>query len=129
MTIVDLDELREERDRTKFRLFGKEYTIPDMSYALTLELEKVKEQLIKAEDYKTVMECTIESILLVIPELKDKELREKASPGQLRGVVDLINKDFMGGGKKEEKEILHYRKKYGDEFRKKGQRTRERKNI
>jgi len=128
MTIVDLDELREKRDRTKFRIFGKEYTIPDMSYLLTLKLEEIKERLIKAEDYKTVMECTIESIILVVPELKEKELREKASPDQLRRIVDLINKDLMGIDR-EESELDYYRKKYGDEFQKKEQRTRERKNI
>ena len=128
MPIIDLDELREKRDRTKFKLFGKEYTVPDMSYFLTLKLEEIKERLIKAEDYKTVMECTIESIILVIPELKEKELREKASPDQLRGIVDLINKDFLGTNK-EDSELEYYRKKYGDEFEKKGQRARERKST
>jgi len=128
MTIIDLDELREKRDRTQFKLFGKEYTVPDMSYSLTLKLEEIKERLIKAENYKTVMECTIESIILVIPELKEKELREKASPDQLRGIVDLINKDFLGIDKKDS-ELDYYRKKYGDEFGKKRQRARGKKST
>jgi len=129
MAIVDLDELREKRKRTEFKLFGKKHIVPDMSYALTLKLDEIKEDLIKAKDYKTVMECTIKSILLVIPELKEKELRERASPDQLRGVVDLINKDFMGGDEEEEKELDYYRKKYGGEFQKKEQRTRENKTT
>ena len=128
MPIIDLDELREKRDRTQFKLFGKEYTVPDMSYSLTLKLEEIKERLIKAEDYKTVMECTIESIILVIPVLNEKELREKASPDQLRGIVDLINKDFLGIDK-EDSELEYYRKKYPGEFEKKEQRTKERKST
>ncbi len=130
MTIVDLDELRKNRETTSFKLLDKEYAIPEMSYALTLQLEDIRKGVLhaaKKEDYAATMDGSIKTILKVIPSLDEKQLREKVSVTQLREVVELINKAFIGDTEKapeEEKEIIYYREKYGDEYRKKVLRTK-----
>lgn len=135
MAIVDLDELRESKESTGFKLLGKDYFVPEMSYALTLQLEDIRKRVLqsaKKEDYKATMEGSIETILKVIPSLDENQLREKASVIQLRKIVELINKAFIGEGEEpeeEKKELGYYREKYGDEYRKKGSRTKERKKL
>jgi len=134
MAIVDLDELRESKESVGFKLLGKEYTIPEMSYALTLQLDDIRKNVMaaaKKEDYEATMNGSIQTILKVVPSLNENDLREKVSVRQLRKIVELINKAFVAGEEPEEEkqEISFYREKYGDEYRKKGSRTKGRKKL
>ena len=130
MAIIDLDELQASREKTGFRLLGREHVIPEMSYALSLKLEEIRKRTVKAgetEDYETLMDGSIETIMNVVPDMDEDALRNKVPVSLLRRIVSLINEAFMSeeGEKESEKELSHYREKYGDEYRKKGQGTRE----
>jgi len=132
MAIIDLDELLASREKTGFRLLGKEYVIPEMSYALSLKLEEIRKRSMKAgeeDDYEKLMDCSIETIMNVVPEINEDDLRGNMPVSLLRRIVGIINDAFMGEEEKKEseKEVDHYRKKYEDEYRKKGQRAREKK--
>lgn len=129
MAIIDLDELRKTRETVGFVLLGKEYIIPEMSYALTLQLEDIRKevsQAAKKEDYAATMNGSIQTIIKVIPTLDENQLREKVSVTQLRKIVGLINQAFIGEGERteEEKEVTYYREKYEDEYRKKELKTK-----
>jgi len=130
MAIIDLDELQRSKETIGFKLLGGEYVIPEMSYALSLKLEDIRKRTAKSaesEDYEGMMNGTVETIMNVVPDLDETNLREKVPVRLLRKIVSLINESFLGEDEKEEgdKELDHYRKKYEDEYRKKGSRTRE----
>jgi len=130
MAIIDLDELQASREKTGFKLLGKEYIIPEMCYALSLKLEEIRKRTVKAgneDDYEKLMDGSIETIMNVVPEMTEEDLKHKVPVGYLRKIVSLINEAFMSEEEKKEseKELDHYRKKYEDEYRKKVPRTRE----
>jgi hypothetical protein len=130
MAIIDLDELQSSREKIGFKLMGREHVIPEMSYALSLKLEDIRKRTVKAgkdEDYEGLMGGTIETIMNVVPDMKEEDLRNNVPVNLLRKIVALINESFMSEEEEKEvdKELAHYRKKYEDEYRKKGPKTRE----
>jgi len=129
MAIIDLDKLLEEQEPIQFTLDGKRYTIPDTSYGLTRDLDKIRKKLlsgISEEDNETVLDLSTELIMRVVPEISKKTL-EKAKGIQIRKINTLINEMLSGEVllEEREKELLYYRDKYKDEFRKKEQRAKE----
>ena len=129
MAIIDLDELKNSKEPVGFKLLDKEHIVPEMSYALTLQLEEIRkkvQQSVKKDDYQATMDGSIQTILKVIPEMKESDLRENVSVGQLRRIVEIINTAFIGEEAKEgeEKELAFYREKYADEYRKKDSGTK-----
>jgi len=133
MAIVNLDKLLEEQEPVQFMLFGKTYTISDTSYGLTRELNKIRKKMLSdsiEEDQEAFLDFSSELIRKVIPEM-EKDTLEKAKGIQIRRINDLINEVLSGGVSEEkgEEELSYYRDKYKDEFRKKGQGTKERRNI
>jgi len=129
MAIVDLDKLLEEQEPVQFSLFGKKYTIPDTSYGLSRDLDRIKKRIFSSaseEDNETILNLSTELIMRVVPEITKKTL-EKAKGIQIRRINSLINEVLSGETliEEREKEILYYRDKYKDEFRKKEQRTEE----
>ena len=134
MAIIDLDELKAKKEPVGFKLFGKEHVIPEMSYGLTLQLDDIRKQVMKAakdEDYKATMEGSIDTIVKVLPIMDPGKLRSEASVHQLRKVVEIINQAFIGDEEvaKGDKELAFYRDKYGDEYRKNESKTRARKKL
>lgn len=132
MAIIDLDELQSSKEKTGFKLLGKQYVIPEMNYALSLKLEEIRKRTVaagKEEKYEELMDGSIETITSVVPDMDEEDLRHKVPVNILRKIVGLINEAFMSEEeeKEGEKELSHYRKKYEDEYRKKGSRTRARK--
>ena len=126
MAIIDLDEFLEKKEKAGFRLAGKEYVLPELSYDLTLKLEVLRRQTAKAlkeEKLEEVMENSVEVITTVVPELDAGFLKSsKVALSQLRKITDLINKKLLAEEPEEKNaELEYYRKTYGDEFRKKGQ--------
>jgi len=130
MAIVDLDDLLEKKEKTSFKLFGKEYVLPELSYALALKLEDLRkkaESAVKKEDAEQVMNTSIEVISAVVPELDSDILRRDAALLQVRSIANLIN-DSLLEEDEDDKELAYYRKTYGDEYRKKGKGS-ERKDL
>jgi len=125
MAMIDLDEFLEKKEKISFKIFGKEYTLPELSYALTLKLEELRKKVdkaVKEDDLKGVMRGSMEVITTIIPKLDIKILEDKAALSQLREITRLINKTLLEEEeeKEENKELEHYRNIYKDEFRKKG---------
>lgn len=130
MAIIDLDELQASKEKVGFKLLGREYVIPEMSYALSLKLEDIRKRTVaagKKEDYEALMNGSIETIMNVVPDMNEDDLRNKVAVNILRRIVSLINESFMSEEeeKEGEKEVAHYREKYEDEYRKKGPKIRE----
>ena len=131
MAIIDLDEFLEKKEKTGFKLFGKEYILPELSYALTLKLEDLRkraEKAVKEEKLEAVMETSIEVITTVVPELDSAMLKDKVTLNQLKEITNLINSTLLEEEAVNE-ELEYYRKTYKDEFRKKEQEPGKRGQI
>ena len=132
MAIIDLDELKAQKETMGFKLFGKEFIIPEMSYGLTLQLDSIRKNVIKSakdEDYESTMQGSIDTIIKVIPAIDPEKLKTEASVHQLRKIVEIINQAFIGEEEvaSDKKELAHYREKYKDEYRKNESKTKEKK--
>ena len=123
MATIDLDDLLEKKEKISFRLFSKDYVLPELSYALTLKLEeqrKIAAKAVKDENLEAVMKSSITVISTIFPDLSSEELEEKAALSQLKEITSLINKTWLEGeGEEENAELAYYRETYKDEFRKK----------
>ena len=127
---LDLDQLEADKDRSMFKLFGETYTIPVVGYGKALQLEDLGKKIKKSAEEKKVKD-TVDSILsvilLIIPDLapKKEEMETSLSFDQLNALSNLIFDEIRKRSKDEglnleedQKELLYYRKKNGDEFRK-----------
>lgn len=135
--MLDLDQLEESKERASFKLFGKTYPIPSIGYGKTLKLEDLRKGIKKGtaeEDLRVVLESIMKVVFLIIPELesqKDK-IEEALSLEQLNALANLIFDEMKKRASDEgavveedQKELIYYRQKCGDEYRKKQDRKKE----
>lgn len=135
--ILDLDQLEESKDRAAFKLFGKDYPIPSIGYGKTLKMEDLRKGIKKGteeEDLEVVLKSIMKVVFLIIPELekqKDK-IEEELSLEQLNALANLIFDEMRKRAgdegaivEEDQKELVYYRQKCGDEYRKKQDRKKE----
>ena len=132
MVTLDLDKIEVEKDRATFRLFGETHTIPVVGYAKALKMNEFRRRLNQfsgedEKDMEAMVQTVLEVIFLVVPDLESEKdrMKEELSLDQLYSLSNLIFKEMGRRSKdsgaetdEEQKELTHYRQKYGDEYRK-----------
>jgi len=135
--ILDLDQLEESKERASFRLFKEVYPIPSIGYGKTLKLEEFRKGIKKGteeQDLTVVLESIMKVVFLIIPELEAQKgkIEEELSLEQLNALANLIFEEMRKRASDEgaiveedQKELVFYRQKCGDEYRKKSDRKKE----
>lgn len=128
-TVVNFDQLREET-KASFILDGVEYPIPPVTYKVLVQLSEIDKQVneaIKNDDAIALMDNSIKGAILAVPELTEELLKDSFSVVEIRKIGEMINTTVLGGMEDIDPEVVFYREKYGDEFRKNSDRTKEKK--
>ena len=123
MTIIDLDKITKE-ETIKFLFKSKEHEIQPITYKQTIELSKIETNIEEEENTEKILNLQIDYINLVIPSM-DKETLLLANMSQVQRIQEMI-REVMSGQKSDD-EVIYYRKKYEDEYRKNLERVEENK--
>ena len=121
MTIIDLDKITKE-ETIKFLFKSKEHEIQPITYKQTIELSKIETNIEEEENTEKILNLQIDYINLVIPSM-DKETLLLANMSQVQRIQEMI-REVMSGQKSDD-EVIYYRKKYEDEYRKNLERVEE----
>ena len=127
--ILNFDELREKKEKKGFIVGGKTYYIPEVTHKKLIRLQEINEEIrknVKKDDLVGLSSNQIDLITYLIPDLSEEMLRDEFGTGEIKALMNLITIAAWGVDE-DDAELVYYREKYKDEYRKNLQRTGENK--
>jgi len=127
--IVDIDELVAQEELFKFKVKGKEYTVPDRTYEQAIKIAqkgKIIEAAIKGMDAEAILKGNAELLAATVVELEYDYIIKNLTQREVQAIFKAVNENqFKATKTEEDEELAYYRRKNKDRYRKNVQKQEE----